>query len=263
MGGALDGKVAIITGGGGGIGRVIGARFVAEGAKVVLTGRTEQTLVEACEPLGDAATHVVADVAAAADCQAMVDAALATFGRVDVVVNNAGIDDEAPFLEMTEKGWDLVLDVNLKGPYLLSQAAARAMADGGALVHISSIDNVGASGGPWTSYNVSKAGLMGLNRSIAVELAQHGIRSNVVSPGATNTEMISRVMGPEMMDYMLTRFERVPMRRLVEPEEVASACLFLASDAASGITGTEVRVDGGTTANLYIEETMPAEDTVA
>ncbi|HVX23649.1 MAG TPA: SDR family oxidoreductase [Acidimicrobiales bacterium] len=262
-----EGSVALITGGGGGIGRAIAARFAAAGARVLLMGRTAATLEDARQAIG-ADDGVVAafagDVASGADCQAAVDECVARWGRLDVLVNSAAIDDEADFMDMTEAAWDAVIDVNLKGPYLLSQAAARVMLGqgGGSMVHISSIDNAGADG-PYTSYNVSKTGLVSLSRCIAVELAPFRIRSNVVSPGATKTEMIERVMGSAMMDYMEHRFERVPMHRMVLPEEVAEACLFLASDRASAITGVDLAVDCGTLANLYVMETMPAPEAVA
>jgi meso-butanediol dehydrogenase / (S,S)-butanediol dehydrogenase / diacetyl reductase len=258
---SMSGAVTIITGGSGGIGRSIAKLFLDSGSKVVLMGRSQERLEEAAAGLDVTDGSLLlfsGDVSLAADCHAVVNETMGKWGRIDSLVNSAAIDDEADFLEMTEEGWDAVMDVNLKGPYLLSQAVAKVMVDqgGGSIVHISSIDHQGADG-LYTSYNVSKAGLMGLSRCMAVELARYGIRSNVVSPGATKTEMIERVMGAELMDYMENRFDRVPMKRMVLPEEVAAACLFFASKASSAITGVDLIVDCGTSANLYIVETMP------
>jgi NAD(P)-dependent dehydrogenase (short-subunit alcohol dehydrogenase family) len=129
---------------------------------------------------------------------------------------------------------------------------------GGVILHNASIDGSGGDG-PFASYNASKAGLLGLNRTMALELAQHGIRVNAVSPGFTHTDMTERAVGPKMMEYLLHDFDRVPMKRLVKPEEVAGAFAYLASDDASGVTGINLTVDCGLTANWYILETLPAE----
>ena len=172
-------------------------------------------------------------------------------------MNNAGVGIETPFLEIAEDDWDRVLSTNLRAPFLLSQAVAKEMAatGGGAIVHIASIDASGGDG-PYASYNASKAGLLGLNRTMALELATHGIRVNCVSPGFTHTDMTEEAVPPELMDYLKNRFDRVPMRRLVKPEEIASACAYLASDDASAITGIDLTVDCGLTANWYILETL-------
>ena len=195
-----------------------------------------------------------------ADVGGLVDAALDRWDRIDVLVNNAGIDDETPFLDMEEENWDAVIATNLKGPFVVSQLVARAMATqgGGVILHNASIDASGGDG-PFASYNASKAGILGLNRTMAVELAPHGIRVNAVSPGFTHTDMTERAVGPKLMEYLLHDFDRVPMRRLVKPEEIAAAFAFLASDDASGITGINLTVDCGLTANWYILETLPTE----
>ena len=138
----------------------------------------------------------------------------------------------------------------------MSVARAMAAGAGGSIVHIASIDGSGGDG-PFASYNASKAGLLGLSRTMALELAQHGIRVNCVSPGFTHTEMTEAAVAPELIEYLVGRFERVPMRRLVRPEEIAAACAFLASDDASAITGIDLTVDCGLTANWYILETLP------
>ena len=179
-------------------------------------------------------------------------------GRIDVLVNNAGIDDETPFLEMTEEAWRAVVETNLTGPFLFSRAVAPEMvrAGRGVILHNASIDASGGDG-PFASYNASKAGLLGLNRTMALELGPHGIRVNCVSPGFTHTDMTERAVGPAMMGYLNGQFERVPMRRLVKPSEIAAAFAFLASDDASGITGIDLTVDCGLTANWFILETLP------
>jgi NAD(P)-dependent dehydrogenase (short-subunit alcohol dehydrogenase family) len=255
----FDGRTVIVTGAGRGIGRSIAQRFASEGAEVMALGRMLEPLEETVELCGNGYAHV-ADVSVAEDVDAAVAAALARWTRIDVLVNNAGIDDETPFLEIEETNWDAVVATNLKGPFLVSQRVARTMVErgGGVILHNASIDASGGDG-PFASYNASKAGLLGLNRTMALELAQHGIRVNAVSPGFTHTDMTERAVGPKLMEFLTKDFDRVPMRRLVKPEEVAAAFAFLASDDASGITGINLTVDCGLTANWYILETLPAE----
>jgi NAD(P)-dependent dehydrogenase (short-subunit alcohol dehydrogenase family) len=257
----FDGKNVIVTGAGQGIGRAIAHRFAAEGAEVMLLGRRPGPLADVAaeiEAAGGSAWPHQADVADSVQVREAVAAAVLRSGGIDVLVNNAGIAEEVPFLEIEEDGWDRVLAVNLRGAFLVAQAVARAMAAGagGSIVHIASIDGSGGDG-PFASYNASKAGLLGLSRTMALELAQHGIRVNCVSPGFTHTEMTEAAVAPELIEYLVGRFERVPMRRLVRPEEIAAACAFLASDDASAITGIDLTVDCGLTANWYILETLP------
>jgi NAD(P)-dependent dehydrogenase (short-subunit alcohol dehydrogenase family) len=255
----FEGKGVIVTGAGRGIGRAIAQRFASEGADVMCLGRTREPLEETVELCGHGFAHT-ADVAVAADADGAVAAALGRWERIDVLVNNAGIDDETPFLEIEDANWDAVVATNLRGPFLMSQRVARTMADrgGGVILHNASIDASGGDG-PFASYNASKAGLLGLNRTMALELAVHGIRVNAVSPGFTHTDMTERAVGPKLIEYLTKEFDRVPMRRLVKPEEVAAAFAFLASDEASGITGINLTVDCGLTANWYILETLPTE----
>lgn len=258
----FEGKNIIVTGAGQGIGRAIAARFAAEGAEVLLLGRRRDPLenaVREIEAEGGRAFAHPADVSDPDQVQAAVTAAIARWGRIDVLVNNAGLAEEAPFLEVEVASWDRVLGTNLRGAFLMAQAVAREQVStgGGSIVHISSIDASGGDG-PYASYNASKAGLLGLSRTMAFELAPHGIRVNCVSPGFTHTEMTESAVPPEMMDYLVNRFDRVPMGRLVKPEEIAAACAFLASDDASAITGIDLTVDCGLTANWYILETLPA-----
>jgi NAD(P)-dependent dehydrogenase (short-subunit alcohol dehydrogenase family) len=179
-------------------------------------------------------------------------------GRIHVLVNNAGVDHDCAFLEFPESEWRRVIDINLTGPFLCAQRVAKSMAGtgGGAIVHIASIDALGADGTE-VAYNAAKAGLRGLNRTMAMELAAHRIRSTIVNPGYVATPLTRGYVGDEMFEYMSSSFDRVPQRRMAEPDEIAAAVLFLASDEARHITGTELTVDGGTTANLYVVETLP------
>ena len=260
----FEGKHAIVTGAGQGIGRAIAVRFADEGADVMLIGRRREPLEKVAGEIvasgGKAWLHP-ADVSSSLEVDAAVAAASERWGTIDVLVNNAGIAEEKPFLEIEDEGWERVLATNLTGAFLMAQRVARvqAAAGRGAIVHIASIDASGGDG-PYASYNAAKAGLLGLNRTMALELGPRGVRVNCVSPGFTHTEMTEVGVPPGMMEYLVNRFERVPLRRLVRPEEIAAACAFLASDDASGITGIDLTVDCGLTANWYILESIPAHE---
>jgi NAD(P)-dependent dehydrogenase (short-subunit alcohol dehydrogenase family) len=261
--GRLAGRTVIVTGGGRGIGRATARAFAAEGAEVLVLGRTQADLDAAVAEItgdGGAAWAHMCDVRDEGQVDAAVAAAMERWGKLDVLVNNAGVDDDTPFLQVDRGRWRDVIDTNLTGAFLMAQAAARAMAKGGGgvVLHTASIDASGGDG-PFVAYNASKAGLLGLNRTMALELAEHGIRSNCVSPGFTHTDMTEKAVGPKLMGYLNGNFARVPMRRLVRTDEVAQAFVFLASDAASGITGIDLRVDCGLTSNWFILETLPDE----
>jgi NAD(P)-dependent dehydrogenase (short-subunit alcohol dehydrogenase family) len=259
----LAGRHAIVTGGGRGIGRAIVLAFLDQGCDVLAVGRTPDDLdsvVREGRSRTGAATAHVCDVSDDAQIASTVERAAALFGgHIDILVNNAGIDDDTPFVDVDRDRWRRIVATNLTAPFVFSQEVARRMrtTGGGVILHTASIDASGGDG-PFAAYNASKAGLLGLNRTMALELAPYGIRSNCVSPGLTDTEMTAQAAGPGLMRYLTTSFDRVPLRRLVRPEEVANAFVFLASDDASAITGTELRVDGGLTANWYILETLPS-----
>ena len=257
----FEGKNVIVTGAGTGIGKAIAHRFLSEGAEVLLLGRRQQVLEDAVREIDQASQRawwMTIDVTKPEACKTAVERAIERWGKIDVLVNNAGIDDgNMRFLETDLELWDRVINTNLRGPFVLSQLVARTMAkqDGGVILHNASIDSIGAEAG-FVAYNCSKAALVSLAKTMAVELAPHGIRVNCVSPGYTRTELTEKTTGPEMLKYLETEFERVPMRRLARPEEIAAAFAFLASDDARFITGQNIIVDGGLTANLYILETL-------
>ncbi|MEI7779260.1 MAG: SDR family NAD(P)-dependent oxidoreductase [Actinomycetes bacterium] len=252
----------IVTGGGRGIGATTAHRFAAEGADVLVLSRTDAEVSAVAAEIraeGGSAWHAVCDVTDSGDVDRIVAEAIRRWdGQIDVLVNNAGIDHDCAFLDFPETDWRRVIEVNLTGPFLVAQRVARQMSvrGGGAIVHVSSIDSMGADG-TQVAYNASKAGLLGLSRTMAVELGHLGIRSTVVNPGYVATPLTRAYLGEAQYAYMTGEFARVPQRRIAEPDEIASAILFLASDDARHINGTELTVDGGTTANLYIVETLP------
>lgn len=253
----------IVTGGGRGIGAATARRFAAEGADVLVLSRTEAEVAAVAEQIraaGGSAWHAVGNVADPADVERVLAEADDRWdGRVNVLVNNAGVDHDCAFLDFPVEQWRRVLDVNLTGPFLVAQAVARRMAPAreGAIVHVSSIDSLGADG-TQVAYNASKAGLLGLSRTMAVELGPLGVRSTVVNPGYVATPLTLEYLGRADYEHMTKGFSRVPAGRMAEPDEIASAILFLASDDARHVSGIELTVDGGTTANLYIVETLPS-----
>ncbi|MEP6563469.1 MAG: SDR family NAD(P)-dependent oxidoreductase [Nakamurella sp.] len=252
----FDGKTAIITGGSKGLGLAFAHRLGAEGAKVLITARTEPDLkaaVQELEAAGVDAFAVTGDMASPSIGDDVVAAAIERWGRVDVLINNAGLFDEAKFLDIKLDNWNYIINAMLTGPFLLAQAAARHMvaAGRGSIVNIASIDGHVADG-PFTSYGAAKAGLLTMTKYIAVDLGPSGVRCNSISPGWVDTPMVAASVSPEMHDRMNSGFTRVPLRRLLTVEELAAACAFLASDEASGITGIDLMVDGGTLADAHI-----------
>jgi NAD(P)-dependent dehydrogenase (short-subunit alcohol dehydrogenase family) len=250
----LGGKVCLITGGAQGIGEACARLFLDQGAKVVIVdihNERGQSLACQLQQLGHEILFIASDIGNKVEVDAVIKQVIAQHGRLDVLVSNAGIFKAAPFLDVSESDFDEVLRVNLKGAFLMGQAAARVMKDqgGGAIVHMSSVNGVLAIP-EIASYNVSKGGLNQLTRAMALALADDGIRVNAVAPGTIATELASKAVltSEEARNKILGR---TPMKRLGDPSEVAHVVAFLASDAASYMTGEVITVDGGRMALNY------------
>lgn len=250
----LKDKVALITGGAGGIGRAAGKLFAEEGADVLLVDLNEAALQEAVQSIGsNRVSHFVADVTKAADNDAMIACAEERYGGVDVVLANAGIEGElAPIVDYDEARFDQVLSVNVKGVFLGLKSSIPALArrGGGSIVITSSVAGVG--GGPGMSaYVTSKHAVIGLMRSAAREVAAQNIRVNTVNPSPVETRMMRSIEGMMPVDSEQAKDAmqaRIPFQRYGEPEEIAKVMLFLASDDASWVSGSVYMADGGQTA---------------
>ena len=240
----LQNKVAIVTGAGGGIGAATAKLFAAEGASVVVADVADDqaTAVAAeIEAAGGKAIAAHCNVADKSEVEAMVGKAVAAFGTVNILVNNAGLNRDGFAKKLKEEFWDLTLDVNLKGSFLCAQAVLPIMIEnnGGRIISTSSIGADGNIG--QAAYAASKAGIVGMTRTLALEGARNNILCNCVSPGATETQMMAGVPD-KVREFMLGR---IPVRRMADPSEIASVHLFLASDDSSYVTGQNIFVDGG------------------
>jgi NAD(P)-dependent dehydrogenase (short-subunit alcohol dehydrogenase family) len=239
----LAGKVCLVTGGAQGIGEACARRFAREDARVVLADVDDARGAALAAELG--ALYLHCDVAIKAQVDAAVAATLQQFGRIDILVNNAGIFRAADFLDVTEADYDAVLGVNLKGAFFMGQAVARAMVSQGSgnIVNMSSVNGV-LTIPNISTYNVSKGGINQLTRVMALALADKGVRVNAVAPGTIATELAARAVltSDAARERILMR---TPMKRLGEPSEIADVVAWLASDAASYVTGEIVTVDGG------------------
>ena len=243
----LAGKVCIITGAARGIGHATAMKFAREGAKVVVCDLDRNTVDAAVDDVrnaGGEAHGFVVDVTAPASIQAMVDAVMQRYGRIDVLVNNAGIVQDAQLLKMREDQFDRVIDVNLKGTYNCTKAMAAIMVEQGAGVILNASSIVGIYGNfGQTNYAASKFGVIGMVKTWARELGRKGVRANAVCPGFVETSIISSI--PEkVLEAMKAR---VPLGRLAKPEDIANTYAFLASDEASYINGAVIEVSGGAT----------------
>ncbi|MCD9021567.1 SDR family NAD(P)-dependent oxidoreductase [Cohnella silvisoli] len=244
----LKDKVALVTGGSQGIGRAIATRFAAEGAKVAVAGLGKEALEETAtylQSLGGQAIAIEADVRFRTDVDRLVENTLQEWGRIDVLVNNAGVNRTASFLEITEEDWDWHLDINLKGTFLVSQRVAQEMVkhgNGGSIIQMSSVNGLAAEADQ-AHYNAAKGGINLLAMSMAVELAKHGIRVNSLCPGFIETQLTKPLIDnpPAIAEYLKT----IPMNRVGQPEEIASAALFMASDESRYMTGHCMVIDGG------------------
>ncbi|MEG0184232.1 MAG: SDR family oxidoreductase [Stenotrophomonas sp.] len=245
----LHDKIALITGASAGIGRACALRFAAEGARLVLNARRLQPLQELAEQIRAAGGHVVVhagDVAAADTAQALVDAAQQAFGGLDIAINNAGMLGPAmPAAELPVDAWRQVMATNLDAAFLAARAQLPALLarGGGSLVFVGTIvgHTVGLPG--MTAYAASKAGLIGLSQVIATEYGARGIRSNVLVPGGTDTEMGRQAAATEQAQDFVRSLHA--LKRMAQAEEIANAALFLASDESSFVTGSALRVEGG------------------
>jgi glucose 1-dehydrogenase len=259
----LEGKVAVVTGAARGIGNAIARRFVKEGARVVAADMDDVRGMAMAKELGASGMlrYVRCDVGDAASVAALVQEATGAFGRVDVLVNNAGVLAAKDFLDLEEAEFDRVLRTNLKGSFLCGQAVARHMVERvkqgekpGAIVNMSSVNAVFAIANQ-VPYSISKGGINQLTKVMALSLAPHGIRVNAIGPGSINTEMLAATMADSAARGRI--LSRTPLGRIGEPAEIAAIAVFLASDEASYITGQTIYADGG---RLPLNYTVPVKE---
>ena len=246
MKGPLDGKVAIVTGGSRGIGAEVGARLAEDGAAVVVSGRDGERLqrtVREWETQGRAVLGVVADAASREDCERLVGTAKQHFGRIDVLVNNAGMTHDQLLVRMTDEDWDRVMEVNLRSAFLMTRAVSKALVrqkSGGRVINITSTAGAMGNAGQ-VNYSAAKAGLIGLTKAAARELAHWSILVNAVAPGLIETDM-TKDLSATAREALLAQ---VPLKRSGTAREVAEMVRFLAGDGATYITGQVFHVNGG------------------
>ncbi|SJZ67637.1 SDR family NAD(P)-dependent oxidoreductase [Consotaella salsifontis] len=260
---ALDGRVAIVTGGAKGIGYAIADRFLHDGAKVVIADIDDRAGAEAVENLSDLGevAFFSADVSERLDVHNLLAATLDRFGDIDILVNNAGVVHRADFLELEEADFDRVMRVNLKGAFLCSQAVAKGMVEkvksggaAGTIINMSSVNAVVALADQ-VPYSVAKGGISQLTKVMALALAPYDIRVNAVGPGSVMTEMLHSIALDEEANKQI--LSRTPLGRIANPSEIAAVAAFLASDEASYITGQTIYADGG---RLALHFTVPVDD---
>jgi NAD(P)-dependent dehydrogenase (short-subunit alcohol dehydrogenase family) len=257
--GRLDDKVALITGGASGMGKVASHLFAREGAKVVLTDVADEAgeaVAAAIRDGGAQAAYVHADVSRASDAEAMVRFAVDTFGRLTVLYNNAGVfpERDGSVTETPEEVWDLTIGINLKGVYLGCRYGIPAMIEsgGGVIVNVASFVALMGAATPQIAYTASKGGVLSMTREIAVEFARRGVRANALCPGPIETPLLQELLADPARRQR--RLVHIPMGRFGQAEEIAKAALFLASDESSYMTGAALVVDGGITAAYVTPE---------
>lgn len=241
----LKDKVAIVTGSAQGIGREIAARFAEEGARLMLCDLNEEALSKTAseiEPKASQCIKLRANVTNPDDVEAVVKKTLDTYTKIDILVNNAGITKDNLLVRLSPEDWDLVLSINLRGTFLFTKAVSRPMMKqrSGSIINISSIIGIMGNAGQ-ANYAASKAGVIGLTKSVAKELASRNIRANAIAPGFIKTAMTDKIP-EEMRNEML---KLIPLGRLGEPKHVADLAVFLASELADYVTGQVIQVDGG------------------
>ena len=252
----LQNKVALITGGGSGIGKASCLLFAGEGAKVVVVDLKKETAEATAKQIGTNARAFGADVSKASDAEAMVAFAEKTFGRLDIVFNNAGVfhpkDDSVT--NTPEDIWDVVIDVNLKGVFFGCKYAVPALqrAGGGSIINTASFVAVMGAAAPQIAYTASKGGVLAMTREIAVEFARQNIRANALCPGPVDTPLLAELLADPARRQR--RLVHIPTGRFARPEEIANAALFLASDESSYVNGATFLVDGGITAAYITPE---------
>ncbi|MGZ6545012.1 MAG: glucose 1-dehydrogenase [Actinomycetota bacterium] len=252
----LEGKVALITGGASGMGKVASKLFANEGANVVLTDVSDDAGRSTADEIGEQALFVHADVSKEADAKAMVDAAIARFGRLDVLYNNAGVmlDADGSVDTTDEAVWDRTLAINVKGVAFGCKFGVPAMiaSGGGSIINVASFVAWLGAATSQTAYTASKGAVLAMTREIAVEYARKGVRCNALCPGPIETPLLMALLSDEQKKQR--RFVHIPMGRLGQAEELAKAALFLASDDSSYMTGASLIVDGGITAAYVTPE---------
>ena len=252
----LPNKVAIITGGSRGIGKAIAVEFAKEGANVVLVVDKDvegaNKVAGEVEAIGRKTLVVKADVSKRSEANRIVEETLKSFGRIDVLVNNAGISQVAPSVELSEEEWNRVLGINLSGVFFCSQAVAKVMIKQGKgkIINIASV--TGEEAFPMrAAYCVSKSGAIMLTKVLAIEWAQYNIQVNAIAPGYVETELVLNLIRKGLIDVDALK-RRIPMQRLAKPEEIAKVAVFLASEDSSYVTGETIIVDGGWVAYGYV-----------
>lgn len=248
---SLDGKAAIVTGAGSGIGRAIATLFAEEGARVAVVDVSESDGKETVELLrkrGGDAIFIRGDISNSAIVKRIVETTVKKYERVDILCNNAGVESMGSILEITEENWDKVMSINLKGVFLCSKHSVPKMVEngGGVIINIASVLGLIGSKGE-AAYCASKGGIISLTRAMALDFAPHNIRVNCICPGSVLTPTFKRVM-TSLGDYKAAfqrNLDKIPLKRIAEPEEIAYAALYLASEKASYITGSVLVIDGG------------------